>query len=88
MKTDLLFEHASLHRMTRREACELTAKAGAVGALARLGVGARKPSAARTPPKDDGFSDEMFDVDAVLCGAWDDTAFYRRGDQRGTLSRR
>ena len=85
MKTDLLFEHASLHRMTRREACELTAKAGAVGALARLGVGAQSTSAARTPPKDDGFSDEMFDVDAVLCGAWDDTAFYRRGDQRGTL---
>jgi hypothetical protein len=27
----------------------------------------------------------MFDVQAVLDGAWDDTAFYRRGDQRGTL---
>jgi hypothetical protein len=27
----------------------------------------------------------MFDVEAVLGGAGDDTAFYRRGDQRGTL---
>ena len=27
----------------------------------------------------------MFDVEAVLDGAWDGTAFYRRGDQRGTL---
>ena len=31
------------------------------------------------------FTDDIFDVQAVLNGAWDDTAFYQRGDQRGTL---
>jgi kynurenine formamidase len=88
MRADLLLEHASLHRMTRREAVELAAKAGAVGALARLGPGARSASAGRMPSRKGSsgrFNDEMFDVEAVLGGAWDDTAFYRRGDQRGTL---
>jgi kynurenine formamidase len=89
MRADLLREHASLHGMTRREAVELTAKAGAVGALAGWGLGAQSASAERAAPKHGGpsgrFTDEMFDVEAVLNGAWDDTAFYHRGDQRGTL---
>jgi hypothetical protein len=54
MRADLLLEHASLHRMTRREAVELSAKAGAVGALAGLGAGTRNAPAAtawrRQPP--------------------------------------
>jgi kynurenine formamidase len=78
MRPDLLFEHALLHRMTRREAIELSAKAGALGALGGLGLGGRGDPAA-------GFDDQMFDVEAVLDGAWDETAFYRRGDQRGTF---
>lgn len=88
MRADLLLEHAALHELTRREAVGLAARAGAVGAVAGLGLGAPGASAGRTPPPDDWagpFSDEMFDVEAVLGGAWDDTAFYRRGDQRGTL---
>jgi hypothetical protein len=78
MRADILLEHASFHRMTRREAVGLAAKAGAVGALAGLGAPAARGSAG-------GLTDAMFDVQAVLAGAWDDTAFYRRGDQRGTL---
>jgi hypothetical protein len=78
MRTDLALEHATLHRITRREAVELAAKAGAVGAVAGLGLGG--PAVAG-----DRFTDEMFDVQAVLDGAWDDTAFYRRGDERGTF---
>jgi kynurenine formamidase len=93
MRPDFLFEHASLHGVTRREFVELTAKAGAAGVLAGgLGLGAESASAARVSSQDGGrrrpsgpFTDEMFDVDAVLNGAWDGTAFYRRGDQRGTL---
>jgi kynurenine formamidase len=92
MRTDFLLEHASLHRVSRREFVELTAKAGAVGALAGLGLDAESASAAPVSSDDGGrngssrrFTDEMFDVEAVLNGAWDDTAFYRRGDQRGTL---
>jgi kynurenine formamidase len=92
MKTDFLLEHAALHRVSRREFVEWTATAGAVGALAGLGLGAESASAAPTSSLDHlkngssgRFTDEMFDVDAVLDGAWDDTAFYRQGDQRGTL---
>jgi kynurenine formamidase len=91
MRTDFLLEHAALHRVSRRQFVELTAKAGAVGALAGLGLGAESASPA-VSSDDVGrkgssgrFTDEMFDVEAVLNGAWDDTAFYRRGDQRGTL---
>jgi kynurenine formamidase len=90
MRTDFLLEHASLHQVSRRKFVELTAKAGAVGALAGLGLGGESASAASST---DGaakgspgrFTDDMFDVEAVLNGAWDDTAFYRRGDQRGTF---
>jgi len=88
MRTDFLLEHAALHGITRREAVELAAKAGAVGALAGAGVGSRGASVAPASAQAGSatpFTDEMFDVEAVLGGAWDDTAFYRRGDQRGTL---
>jgi hypothetical protein len=92
MRTDFLLEHAALHRVSRREFVELTAKAGAVGALAGLGLDAESASAAPLSSDNGGrkrsparFTDDMFDVEAVLNGAWDDTAFYRRGDQRGTL---
>jgi hypothetical protein len=92
MRPDFLLEHASLHGITRRELVELTAKAGAVGALAGLGLGTKSASAAPVSSEDSGrngprrpFTDEMFDVEAVLSGGWDDTAFYGRGDQRGTL---
>jgi Putative cyclase len=92
MRTDFVLAHVALHGMTRREAVEPIAKARAVGALAGVGVGAQSASAGRMPSRDGGgegstgpFTDEMFDVEAVLGGAWDDTAFYRRGDQRGTL---
>jgi kynurenine formamidase len=92
MRTDLLLEHASLHRVNRRDLVELAAKAGAAGALAGLGLRGHEASAARLPSTDGPtkvsprrFTDELFDVEAVLEGAWDDTAFYRRGDQRGTL---
>jgi hypothetical protein len=92
MRTDFLLEHAALHRVSRREFVELTAKAGAVGALAGLGLDAESASAAPLSSDNGGrkgslgrFTDEMFDVEAVLNGAWDDTAFYRRGDQRGTF---
>jgi kynurenine formamidase len=84
MRYDLLLRHAELHRLTRREALGLAATAGAAGALAGLGVPTRA-SAGRAPSRDDELDDDMFDVDAVLGGAWDETAFYRRGDQRGTL---
>jgi kynurenine formamidase len=79
MRTDLVRAHASLHGMTRREAVGLAA---AAGALAALGPVTRAAHAASPAGR---FTDEMFDVRAVLDGAWDDTAFYRRGDQRGTL---
>jgi kynurenine formamidase len=91
MRTDFLLEHASLHRVSRREFVEWTAKAGAAGALAGLGLGTESASAAPVSLQDrrngssGRFTDDMFDVDAVLDGAWDGTAFYRRGDQRGTL---
>jgi kynurenine formamidase len=92
MRADLLLEHASLHRITRREAVGLSAKAGAAGALAGLAFGAETGLARGTSSQrgaEEGsprrFSDEMFDVAAVLGGAWDETAFYQRGDQRGTL---
>jgi hypothetical protein len=92
MRADFLLEHASLHRVTRRDFVELTMKAGAAGALAGLGLDVENATAGPVSSEDGGrkaplgrFADEMFDVEAVLNGAWDGTAFYRRGDQRGTL---
>jgi hypothetical protein len=71
-----------------------TVGVGAAGVLASLGLrpdaaaGARQPGVRGAPeglagPADD-FNDTMFDVAAVLAGAWDSTAFYQKGDQRGT----
>jgi kynurenine formamidase len=89
MRPDRLLEHASLHRVNRRQLVELAAKAGTAGALAGFGLDGGDASAAPADvPKTVSprrFTDELFDVEAVLDGAWDDTAFYRRGDQRGTL---
>jgi kynurenine formamidase len=92
MRTDFLLEHAALHRFSRREFVELTAKTGAAGALAGLGLGGESASATPLYSNDGGrkssgerFTDDMFDIEAVLNGAWDETAFYRRGDQRGTF---
>jgi kynurenine formamidase len=92
MRTDFLLEHAALHRVSRRELVELTVKAGALGALAGVGLDVESASAEPVSSQERGrkgppgrFTDEMFDVEAVLNGAWDDTAFYRRGDQRGTF---
>jgi kynurenine formamidase len=85
MRTDFLLEHVSLHRVSRRELVELAAKAGAAGALAGLGLHGQHGSAAPPEFSSGRFTDDLFDVEAVLDGAWDDTAFYRRGDQRGTL---
>lgn len=42
-------------------------------------------SPGRYGPGSGSYSDEMFDVDAVLAGAWDDSR-YGPGDQRGTLN--
>jgi kynurenine formamidase len=63
------------------------AKAGVTGALASLGLGQGGAPAQAAPSRcsSQSFDDEMFDVQAVLNGAWDDTAFFQRGDQRGTL---
>jgi hypothetical protein len=76
MRTDFLLEHASLHRVSRRELLGLTAKAGAAGALAGLGLRGENASAAPVPSAGGGqkvsprrFADEMFDVEAVLAGA-------------------
>src|SRR5688572_4371624 len=98
MNPDCLLEHVRMAKMGRRDVLRLTAGLGAVGALAAVGVrpgpaagpvsppragrGAPRPLAA---PAGD-FTDDMFDVAAVRAGAWDNTAFYQKGDQRGTFN--
>ena len=96
MKPDYLLEHLAGARMGRREVLRATAGLGAAGVLASLGlrpgpaagagpngaIGAPEPFAA---PADE-FDDTMFDVAAVLAGAWDSTAFYQKGDERGTYN--
>jgi kynurenine formamidase len=93
LKADHFLGHIELHRMSRREALRMAAAAGAAGALAGAGIHAEEagadeadadgmPSAGSSQRR---FTDEMFDVDRVLAGAWDDTAFYRKGDERGTF---
>jgi kynurenine formamidase len=94
MKPDYLLEHLAQARVGRREVLRATVGLGAAGVLASLGLrpdaaaGARQPGVRGAPeglaaPADD-FNDTMFDVAAVLAGAWDSTAFYQKGDQRGT----
>ena len=100
MNLDHLRIHQSLTstKMNRREALRL----GAVGTFAALGLTALEPSPASTAPLAPGsanltrqrhrlspdpfLDDTIFDVAAVEAGAWDDTAFYQRGDQRGTFN--
>ena len=90
---------ALFHRehMNRRDALKLGA-AGAAAAAAAATIGA-KPAAAQNGggaagedyrnggpgPRSGTFSDEMFDLDAVLEGAWD-VGPYGAGDQRGSLN--
>ncbi|MGH3948599.1 MAG: cyclase family protein, partial [Pseudonocardiaceae bacterium] len=94
MKAEHLHGHRYAVGMNRREILDLAAKAGAAGALAHAGASALRPQTARAAPATrhasgacdpDEFTDEMFDIQAVLAGAWDETAFYERGDQRGTF---
>ncbi len=91
MRMDYLQAHFESH-MGRRDVFRLGAAAAATGAIATIGRGEQAAARAdderggrRGPTPAVDFDDEMFDVVAVLAGAWDDTAFYQRGDQRGTL---
>ena len=96
MKPDYLLEHLAGVRLGRREVLRATAGLGAAGVLASLGL--RSRPAAGAPQEDvhaapqsfaasaGEFDDTMFDVAAVLAGAWDSTAFYQKGDQRGTYN--
>lgn len=98
MRSDYLVAHWQLAQMDRREALRLAGRLSAAGALAALGASSLAQAAGAVA--DDGhghghgqaapggggtFNDELFNVAAVLAGAWDDTAFYHRGDQRGTF---
>jgi len=88
MRGDQLRAHLALHGVTRRDALRLAGGAGlAAAGLAGLGPPPAAAAAEDQPPPAaaGGFDDQVFDVAAVLAGAWDDTAFYRRGDQRGTF---
>ena len=94
MRNDHFLAHMAAHKCDRREALGIAAGAGAAGMLAGLGVragtaeadeGAANDGARAAQVPKGRFNDEMFDVQAVLNGAWDTTRFYRRGDQRGTL---
>ncbi|MGH9246293.1 MAG: cyclase family protein [Acidimicrobiales bacterium] len=89
MKPEHLLAHLGQHAMGRRDMLRLGGTAALAGGLAHIGLSAgpradatAAPARAATPEE---FDDEMFDVEAVLAGAWDDTAFYERGDQRGTF---
>jgi kynurenine formamidase len=87
MRGDQLLAHLNVHEITRREALRLAGKAGLAGAAGIAALGSAAPAtAAESPPPPSGhFDDQLFDLAAVLAGAWDDTAFYDRGDQRGTF---
>ena len=95
MRLDYLQAHLESH-MGRREVLRLGAAATATGAVAAAALGDGIAGAAQDdeeqpgrrrggPPSGAAFDDVMFSVTDVLAGAWDDTAFYQRGDQRGTL---
>lgn len=88
MRVDHFLAHLETHRLSRREALGHAAGAGAAGTLASVGLrldGARAAEPRSPVGSGKRFDDEMFDVEAVLAGAWDNTRFYRRGDQRGTF---
>jgi kynurenine formamidase len=59
---------------------------GGAGAAPATAQGTDMPERrAGQPVPPDDFDDTLFDVAAVMAGAWDNTAFYMRGDQRGTF---
>lgn len=81
--------HTADPHIGRRDALKLGA-AGAAAAVAAATLGAETAEAAAAQPTEFGpldgaHSDEMFDVDAVLNGAWD-VSPYGIGDQRGTFN--
>ncbi len=95
MKPD--FARFHLDHMSRRDALKLGA-AGAAAATATTlaggsAAGANKPnngkgkgrSSKSYGPASGTYSDDMFDVDAVLAGAWDNGP-YGPGDERGTFN--
>lgn len=87
MRGDQLRAHLAIHRLNRREALQLAGAAGLTGAAGLAGLSWSDEAAAAEPaaPVSGEFDDQLFDVAAVLAGAWDDTVFYHRGDQRGTF---
>jgi hypothetical protein len=83
-------------QMNRRDALKLgataTAAAVATNTLGLPGAAAQgngnhngKPGNGQYGPASGAYSDEMFDVEAVLAGAWD-VGPYGPGDQRGTFN--
>lgn len=87
------FAHFHLEHINRRDALKLGA-AGAAAAVAVATVGAKPAEAqgnsqgqasGKYGPASGSYSDDMFDVDAVLAGAWD-VGPYGPGDQRGTFN--
>ena len=88
MRIDHFLAHLETHRLSRREPLGHAVGVGAAGTLAGVGLRLDAATGAESRSRvgsDERFDDEMFDVEAVLAGAWDNTRFYRRGDQRGTF---
>jgi kynurenine formamidase len=79
MRTDLLRAHLA-HHLNRRDLLGLTAKAGAVAAVASAGLTAQPAAAGH----DNDFSDRMFTLDEVAGWAEQSARRYGRDDQRGT----
>jgi hypothetical protein len=74
--------------LTRRGVLRAGAAAGVAAAVAGAGNAVASPSTAAAPlarHKTDGEGDEMFDVDAVIAGAWAPGP-YGEGDQRGSFN--
>jgi hypothetical protein len=79
-------DHAEMHRRLSRR--DLLAVGAAGTAAVGLAAAAGGSTAAADGPRhgdDDEFDDTMFDVEAVLAGAWVPSR-YGRGDQRGTFN--
>ncbi len=85
MRSDHLAAHLDIHGMDRRDVLRLAGKAGLAGAVAHAGLAGVAAADDDAVGSHDDFNDEMFDVETVLAGAWDTTAFYEQGDQRGTF---
>ena len=92
------FAKFHLDHLSRRDALKVGAAGAAAIAAAPLSASAaaampsdRSPRAqqrsvpGRFGPRSGSYDDSMFDVDAVLAGAWDDGP-YGPGDQRGTFN--